>query len=81
MSNREKLKALVVDTFLLDPAEFRFDLTRSEVETWDSLGVVTIAVGVEQVFGYHFTPEEATGLKGVADIVALLTAKGIPFDD
>ncbi|MBS2024030.1 MAG: acyl carrier protein [Deltaproteobacteria bacterium] len=81
MKNREKLKNLLIDTFLLDPAEFRFDLKRAEVETWDSLGVVTVAVGIEQVFGYHFTPEEATGVQGVQDIIDLLTSKGIRFDE
>jgi acyl carrier protein len=81
VSNREKLKDLVIDTFLLDPAEFRFDLRRNEVETWDSLGVVSIAVGVEQTFGYHFTADEAVGIQGLQDIVALLQARGISFDE
>lgn len=81
MNNREKLKALVLDTFLLDPAEFRLELRREEIETWDSLGVVTLAVGVEQVFGYHFTPEEATGLRSVQDVIELLARKGIRFDE
>ena len=81
MSNREKLQALVVDTFLLDPAEFRLELKREQIDTWDSLGVVTLAVGVEQVFGYHLKPEEATGLKSVQDLVDVLQSKGIRFDD
>ncbi|MBI4815103.1 MAG: acyl carrier protein [Deltaproteobacteria bacterium] len=81
MSNRSKLKSLIMDTFLLDESEFRFDLSRSEVGSWDSLGVVTIAIGVEEVFGYHFTPDEASRLRGVADIIAVLTEKGISFDE
>ena len=80
MSNREKLKSLLVDVFLLDPSDFRFSLTRKEVETWDSLGIVAMAVGVHETFGYHFTPAEAMGIKGVQDIVDILSAKGIPFD-
>ena len=80
MSNLEKLKQLVIDTFLLDPSEFRLDLRREEVETWDSLGVVSLAVGVHETFGYHFAPEEATGLRSVADVVRILESKGIRFD-
>jgi acyl carrier protein len=80
MENREKLRRLVMDVFLLDPSEFRFDLRREEVLTWDSLGVVSLAVGVQETFGYHFTPEEATGIKSIQDIVDLLTARGIRFD-
>jgi acyl carrier protein len=80
VSNREKLKSLVVDVFLLDPAEFRYDLKQEEVPTWDSLGVVSLAVGVHQTFGYHFTPEEAVGIRGVEDVITLLSTKGISFD-
>ena len=80
MNNKEKLQKLIQDVFLLDPAEFRFDLKREEVETWDSFGVVSMAVGVQEAFGYHFTPEEATGISGVEDIVKILSSKGISFE-
>lgn len=79
MTNNEKLRKLIEDVFLLDPIEFRFDLKRSEVETWDSFGVVSMAVGVQQTFGYHFTPEEAVSIHGVQDIIRILTGKGIAF--
>ncbi|WP_445166419.1 hypothetical protein ACTXG7_21550 [Mycolicibacterium sp. Dal123E01] len=81
MSNQEKLRRLVLDTFLLEDDEFAFELSRDQVETWDSLGIVAIAVGIKDTFGYHPTPEEATALAGVPDIVELLTSKGIHFDD
>jgi len=81
MNNRQKLQKLIQDVFLLDASEFRFDLQRAEVDTWDSFGIVSLAVGVQEVFGHHFSPEEATGLQGVGDIIRLLTAKGIAFDD
>ncbi len=81
MDNREKLKKVVEDVFLLQPGEFRFDLRRDEVETWDSFGVVSLAVGIQEVFSYHFSPAEASGISSVADIIALLSAKGIKFDN
>ena len=80
MTNREKLQKLIQDVFLLDPSEFSFDLTRSGVETWDSFGVVSLAVGLQQTFGYHLTPEEANGIKGVNDIIKVLECKGISFE-
>ena len=80
MDNREKLKDLMIDIFLLEPSQFRFDLRKDEVDTWDSLGVVSMAVGIHETFGYHFTPEEAIGINGVQDIIAVLTARGICFD-
>lgn len=80
MTNREKLQNVLLDIFLLAPEEFRFDLTRDEIDTWDSLGVVSLAVGIHEAFGYHMTPEEATGLRSVPDLISLLTSKGIAFD-
>ncbi|MBL9145535.1 MAG: acyl carrier protein [Verrucomicrobiaceae bacterium] len=80
MTNKAKLQNLIQDVFLLTSEEFRFDLKRSEVETWDSFGVVSMAVGVQQTFGYHFTPEEATSIQGVDDIIKVLTSKGMAFD-
>ena len=79
MSNREKLSELLQDVLLLDPSEFRFDLKREELEMWDSLSVVAIAVGIDETFGYHFIPEEAMAVKGVADIIDILEAQGISF--
>ncbi|MEJ8568233.1 hypothetical protein [Elongatibacter sediminis] len=79
MTNREKLRELLLDILLLDPSEFHFDLKRDEVETWDSMSVVAIAVGVDEDFGYHFSPEEAMAITGVADIMSTLESKGISF--
>jgi acyl carrier protein len=81
VSNGEKLRQLVMDVLLLDDNEYSIDLRREEVETWDSLGVVSIAVGIDEVFGYHPTPEEATGIHSVTDIIDLLVSKGIEVND
>lgn len=81
MENREKLKKVVEDVFLLQPGEFRFDLRRDEVETWDSFGVVSLAVGIQEAFGYHFTPAEAANIKSVSDVIRVLSEKGFNFDN
>ena len=79
MTNHEILQDLLLDILLLDPSEFHFDLRREEILTWDSMAVVAIAVGVEETFGYHFTPAEATSLTGVGDVIQILESKGISF--
>jgi acyl carrier protein len=79
-NNTEKLTELLTEVFLLEPEEFSLDLKRENVETWDSLGIVAMAVGIQEEFGYHFTPEEATGIESVKDIITILTSKGISFD-
>jgi acyl carrier protein len=79
MENRQKLRDLLMEVLLLTDEEFSFDLKREQVETWDSLAVVAIAAGIDETFGYHFTPDEAVGLTGVRDIINILEREGIRF--
>jgi acyl carrier protein len=79
--NRQQLKELLTEILLLEDQEFRFDLGRDEVETWDSLAVVAIAAGIEETFGYHFTPEEATSVTGVPAIITILERNQISFTE
>ncbi len=81
MNNYDKLKELLVDVFLLSEEEFRFDLKREEIATWDSMGTVSMAVGVQETFGYHMTPDEAVGVAGVEDIIRILVENGISFEE
>ena len=79
VSNLEKLRQLIVDVFLIDPSEFRLDLRPENVDTWDSLGVVSLATGIQEVFGYHLTAEEMLSIRKVQDIIILLEPKGVHF--
>jgi len=78
--NLSKLSNLLIDVFLLEPEEFNIELSKEEIDTWDSLGTVAMAVGIEEEFGYHFTPEEATGIESIRGIIQLLDSKGIEFE-
>ncbi len=69
-----------MDIFILGEEDFRFDLTRDDIPSWDSLGTVALAVGLHEGFGYHCTAEEAMSIKSVPDIMRLLEGKGIHFD-
>jgi acyl carrier protein len=80
MDNREKLKNLVMDVFLLEEKDFSFELTWEQVDSWDSLGMVALAVGIDQTFGYHMTVADSK-VKGVREIIDLLETKGIHFGD
>jgi acyl carrier protein len=81
MSNRDKLKDILVEILVLEEGEFRFDLMREDVNSWDSLAIVALAVGIEETFGYHMKPDEALAIRGVQDIINLLESKGISFDE
>lgn len=79
MENRQKLRDLLMEVLLLTDEEFSFELKREQVETWDSLAVVAIAAGIDETFGYHFTPDEAVGISGIRDIITILEREGIRF--
>ncbi len=81
MTNIERLKDLVVEVFLIDPSDFQLGLMRDQVDTWDSLGVVSLAVGVQETFGYHLTQEEALSIRGIADVIRILESRGIAFNE
>lgn len=81
MNNRDKLKQLMMDVFMLSEDEFSFELKRADINTWDSLGVVSLAVGVQETFGYHFRPEQILALQSVADIMKVLSENGVSFDE
>ena len=80
MDNHQKLKELLMDVFLIEESEYSLEMSQADVDTWDSLGLVSMAVGVEETFGYHFSQQEALSIKRVQDIVDILSSKGISFD-
>ena len=77
--NLEKLKRLVMDVFLLEEKDFSFDLKWEDIDSWDSLGMVALAVGIEETFGYHMTAADSK-IKSVKEIIDLLETKRIHFD-
>jgi acyl carrier protein len=79
MTNRDKLRALLIDILLLRDEEFRFDLLRTDVDSWDSLSVVAVATGLEETFGYHMSEREAVAITGVADLIEVLEQQGVSF--
>lgn len=80
MTNHVKLKQLILDVFLLSEEEYSLNLKREDIQTWDSLGVVSMAVGIQETFGYHLKPEQATAIASVSDIIQVLTENGVHFD-
>jgi len=81
MTDIEKLKDLLTDVFLLEENEFSFELSREQLNSWDSLGTVAMAVGIQDVFGYHMTPDEAMSVNQVQDIVDILKEKRVAFNE
>ena len=78
--NDVKLRNLLVETLLIEDEQYRNENGPDTIETWDSLAMVRIAVGVEEAFGYNMTPEEMVSLDSIGDIKAILQSHDIVFD-
>lgn len=76
-SNREKIQVLLMGVLLLTQDEFRDDLSRVDVDTWDSLAMVMIVVGIEDTFGVRLTPEDVESIDGVQAVLAILRERGV----
>jgi len=78
--NDVKLRNLLVETLLIEDEQYRNENGPDTIETWDSLAMIRIAVGVEEAFGYKMTPEEMVSLDSIGDIKAILRSHDIGFD-
>ena len=78
--NDLKLRNLLVETLLIDDDQYRDENGPDTIETWDSLAMVRIAVGVKDTFGYDMTPEEMVSLDSIGDIKAILRSHDIALD-
>lgn len=78
--NDAKLRALLVEVLLIDESEYRDDTGPDDIETWDSLAMVSIATGVRREFAYEMTPEEMVSLECIGDIKDLLRRNGAVFE-
>lgn len=75
--NLIQLKTLLTDIFMMDDAQFQDDNGPDEIEGWDSLATVSMAVAIQQEFGHHMTIEEVAQIRNIGDIKAYLRSKGV----
>ncbi|MFD2671969.1 acyl carrier protein [Marinicrinis sediminis] len=73
----EQLKQLLMDIFLMEEEEYKDDNGPEEIEGWDSLATVSMAVALHQTFHHHMSVEEVTRIHTIGDIKAYLRSKGV----
>ncbi len=71
---------MLMDIFLIEEDEFVDDRGPNEIEGWDSLATVSMAVAVHQEFGHHMTIEEVAAVQNIGDIKAYLRSKGVDIE-
>jgi acyl carrier protein len=79
--NDLKLRNLLVEILLIDDDQYRDENGPDAIETWDSLAMVRIAIGIEESFGYGMTPDEIVSLDSIGNIKAILRSHDIRFDE
>ncbi|MBT5954905.1 acyl carrier protein [bacterium] len=77
--NNERLKTLLLDIFMMPESDYKDGNGPDDIENWDSLATVSMAVGVQEEFSHHMTPEEVSEIKSIGDIKTFLVKNGISF--
>ena len=81
LMNNNKLKLLLVDVFNMSELDYKDSNGPDDIEYWDSLATVSMAVGIHEEFGHHMTPEEVSEIKNIGDIKSYLIKKGVSFQE
>jgi acyl carrier protein len=77
--NNERLRILLMDIFMMPETDYKDDNGPDDIENWDSLATVSMAVGVQEEFSHHMTPEEVAEVKAIGDIKSFLVKNGVKF--
>lgn len=75
MTRIEALK-WIADIFEESADRITPDTPRSDIQAWDSLGVLTLMADLDQTFGIILSDAEIQSMKGVHDILEILRTNG-----
>ncbi|MCK8489033.1 acyl carrier protein [Paenibacillus sp. MBLB2552] len=73
----DKLKLLLTDIFMMEEELYLDENGPEQIEGWDSLATVSMAVALQQEFGHHMTIEEVSEIHTIGDIKEYLRSKGV----
>jgi acyl carrier protein len=63
------------DAFDIDPQLVSMETTASDIPGWDSVGHLSLASNLEQVFGVSLDVDELMEMESVREIVRIITSK------
>lgn len=76
-STEEKLKEVLSKVFLLEKSEINGDLSRKDVDAWDSLTHLMLISEVESAFNVMFSDDDIIGINTVSDLKKTLKKLGV----
>jgi acyl carrier protein len=73
----DRVGALFVKVFSIEPERFSLDLVPEDVLRWDSLGHMELVTNLEETFNVQFEVDEISEMSSGRKVVELLQAKGV----
>jgi acyl carrier protein len=70
-----KVQEAFKTSFDVDPRFVALETTASDIPGWDSVGHLSLASNLEQVFGISLDVDELMEMESVREIVRIITAK------
>jgi acyl carrier protein len=75
MTQADALK-WVAEVFEESPERITPEISRNQIASWDSLGVLSLMAGLNQSFEIVLSNEEIAGIQSVGDILNVLQKNG-----
>jgi len=76
-SAEKRLREILAKVLLLDDSEINDELSRDEVEEWDSLAHLMLINEVESAFQVTFGDEDILSIRTVGDLKRVLKRLGV----
>ena len=73
------LNEIIAKILLLNESEIKDDLTRNDIEEWDSMTHLVLISEIEQNFDYTFEDDDIASIKTIGDIKSILKKNGIKY--
>jgi len=77
VSPEKKLKEILSKVLLLEEAEINDDVSRKDVESWDSLAHLMLINEVESAFGVFLSDEDTVEIDTIGDLKRKLRKLGV----
>lgn len=73
----ERILAVIADMLQVPAGELTDEKGPDDVEGWDSLAMINLALALEAEFDVQLSPEEVTEMGSIGQIKALLAQSGV----
>jgi acyl carrier protein len=70
-----KVREAFAASFEVDPQSISMETSASDIPGWDSVGHLSLASNLEQVFGISLDVDELIEMENVREIVRIVSAK------